>query len=94
MHSSTKAYLPHGLSQSAKMAGLQIRLASNGSSILRNIQDKRQLGAKGSLFLTTMEATQHQSSGHSVKITTLFSFRCLLTLYTSSNYWMLAALVL
>jgi hypothetical protein len=59
MHGSTKAYLRHGLSQSAKMAGLQIRLASNGSTILRNIQDKRRLGAKGSLFLTTMEAIQH-----------------------------------
>ena len=93
-HGSTKAYLQHGLSQSAQMAGLQIRLASNGSTILRSTQDKRQLGAKGSLFLTTMEAIQHQSSGHSVKTIALSSFGCLLIPHTSFNHWMLAALVL
>jgi hypothetical protein len=37
MHSSTKAYLQYGLLQLAKIAGLQIKLASNGSSILRSI---------------------------------------------------------
>jgi len=93
-HGSTKACLQHGPLQSAQMAGLQTRLASSGSSILKSIQGRRQLEAKGSLFLTTMEAIQHLSSGRSVKTMASLSFGCLHTLHVCFNQWMLAALVL
>ena len=94
MHGSTKAYLQHGCLQSVKMAGLQTRLASNGSSILNSIQDKRQLEVKGSSSWTTMEAIVQQTLGYSVTNTTLSSSGCLLILHIYSSHWMLAALVL
>ena len=93
-HGFTKACLQHGPLQSAQMAGLQTRLASSGSSILKSIQGRRQLEAKGSLFLTNMEAIQHLSSGRFVKTMASFSFGCLHTLHICFNQWMLAALVL
>ena len=86
MHGSTKACLQHGCLQSVKIARLQTRLASNRSSILNSIQDKRQLEAKGSLSLTTMEAIVQQTLEHSVKNITLSSSRCLLILHIYSSY--------
>jgi hypothetical protein len=65
---------------------LLIRLASSRFSILRSIQDLRQLTIKGSLSLTTIEAILYLSLEPSVKKKILFYSGYYPILYIFFNY--------